>query len=89
MAKKLAFLNRNTANLYKNWFTTLVFKTNANSAKIAEISDHNIGPRLSEQLNDASMVQRHATVDDGDVALYKLCHGMAGTKEDGVKESIL
>jgi hypothetical protein len=35
------------------------------------------------------MVQRHATVDDGDVALYKLCHGMAGTKEDGVKESIL
>jgi hypothetical protein len=45
---KWRFLTQNTAKLCKSWIVALFFKKNAifppKSAKIAEISDHNIDP---------------------------------------------
>jgi hypothetical protein len=52
LAKKLAFLTQNKANLYKMLIITSVFEKNANFfrrklSKIAENCDHNIDPWLS------------------------------------------
>jgi hypothetical protein len=52
-AEKLAFLAQNKAKLFKILIMTLDFKKNCNFlpkiCKIAEISDHNIDPRVGIQ----------------------------------------